>query len=150
MAQTSSKLPLDTVGSCCCTDGKAGLAWLLPRRSLPLPLPSADAAADREALRAWLGLPASAEPAAVLLFCADDGPSLRALPHAHGLLARLQRAWPDAVIQGAASAGFLYYRPSGGPAGCSAPNVLRPGGVQGGGRRGAAAVCVCGPVGQGC
>ena len=61
----------------------------------------ADAAADRESLQRWLGLPAGAQPAAILLFCRDDDTASLALPHAHGMLARLQRAFPDAVVTGA-------------------------------------------------
>lgn len=84
--------------------------------SVPANCPT-DAAADREALRTWLALPAGAEPASILLFCADDEPSLFALPHPHGLLARLQRVWPDVVVQGGVSAGELHYRPGSSTAG---------------------------------
>ncbi len=35
---------------------------------------------------------------------------MMSLPQPHGLLARLQRAWPGVVIQGGISAGSLHYR----------------------------------------
>lgn len=71
-------------------------------------MPAADAASDREALLQWLGLPADTpsgrEPASIQLFCteSDDASSpALALPHAHGMLARLQRAFPGVVVTGA-------------------------------------------------
>ena len=61
----------------------------------------ADAAADRESLRRWLALPVNAQPASILLFCRDTDTAALALPHAHGMLTRLQRAFPDALVTGA-------------------------------------------------